>query len=64
MSNIDKFINSEATELLSNQEMDSVIGGSSLGDALEWVGEKMSQFWKWLTIHGNTDGTTGVHWEF
>lgn len=45
---------------LSMVEMEEVNGGSWLDDAVDWIGEKLSQLWDWMKKYGKTDGNPGI----
>ncbi|WP_018359137.1 bacteriocin [Porphyromonas levii] len=44
---------------LNNKELSEINGGSWLGDAIDWIGEKLSDLWEWMKDHDLGDGRTG-----
>lgn len=48
-------------DLLSNQELSEIMGGSWFSDVFETIGDALSGAWRWVRMHVRPkhDGTTG-----
>lgn len=40
-------------DVLTNQELSEIKGGTWFGDAFDWISENISRAWEWLTKHGD-----------
>lgn len=57
MKNLD--LNKYGVQEMNAAEMRETNGGS----LWSWLEGAAVDVWEWITKHGNTDGTPGVHWD-
>lgn len=51
-------------DVFTNQELSEVKGGTWFEDAIDWIGEKLSDICKWMKEYGKKDGTPGLEIPF